>query len=63
MGDSLIDIEEHGLEKMVTAFEKEIIQTILDKNHGNLSKASKILCIPRQTLKYKVDKYGITTSR
>ena len=52
--------EGFGLESVVSSFEKEMIQAFLVENHGNLSKTAKILCIPRQTLKYKVDRYGIS---
>jgi transcriptional regulator with PAS, ATPase and Fis domain len=49
-----------GLESMVEAFEKKIIETSLKNNNYNQTKASKELQISRTTLQYKIQKYSIT---
>lgn len=49
-----------GLENMVEAFEKKIIEASLKNNNYNQTKASKELQISRTTLQYKIQKYSIT---
>lgn len=49
-----------GLESMVEAFEKKIIEASLKNNNYNQTKASKELQISRTTLQYKIQKYSIT---
>lgn len=48
---------EHGIQypEAVAEFEKRFIQHMLEKNHGNHSKAAKALGIHRNTLSRKVD--------
>ena len=41
--------------------EKELILQALEYTKGNKTKAGKLLGIPRQTLKYKIDKMGLET--
>lgn len=50
---------ENNLNSILEEVEKEYIITTLKKVGGNKTKAGKILGIPRQTLKYKMDKMGI----
>ena len=47
------------LKKALEAVEKKMIVSTLRKCGGNKTKAGKILGIPRQTLKYKMDKWNI----
>lgn len=47
------------LNMAVQILEKNKIQEALEKTSGNRSKAAKILNIPRTTLYYKMDQYGI----
>jgi len=47
------------LKKALNEFEKEYILNALEKTQWNITKASKQLCIPRQTLQYKLKKYKI----
>ncbi|MBN2755197.1 MAG: sigma-54-dependent Fis family transcriptional regulator [Candidatus Goldbacteria bacterium] len=49
-----------GLENMVEAFEKKIIEASLKNNNYNQTKTSKELQISRTTLQYKIQKYSIT---
>ncbi|PKL91529.1 MAG: hypothetical protein CVV21_08070 [Candidatus Goldiibacteriota bacterium HGW-Goldbacteria-1] len=49
-----------GLENIVEAFEKKIIEASLKNNNYNQTKASKELQISRTTLQYKIQKYSIT---
>ncbi|MGB9840934.1 helix-turn-helix domain-containing protein, partial [Thermovenabulum sp.] len=48
-----------SLKEMVETFEKNLIICTLQKVNGNLSKASRILKIPKQTLHNKIKKYNI----
>ena len=65
-GDSsiVIDLEQDdlSLKETVQRVEKELITRVLGQCRGNKTKAGEILGIPRQTLKYKMDKLGITDS-
>ncbi len=55
-----IDYEENmGLEKKVYLTEKKIIEDAMAKCNGNISKCAAMLNIKRQTLQYKLKKYGI----
>ena len=40
-------------------FEKSIISQALDKTRGNVLQTANMLKIPRGTLRYKMDKYGL----
>ncbi len=44
---------------IVDAFEKKLISDMLKKTSGNVSKASKILRIKRQTLQHKIKRLNI----
>ena len=48
-----------GLEQAVAVFEKQIIAQALAETDGNVVKASLALKIPRGTLRYKMEKYGL----
>jgi DNA-binding NtrC family response regulator len=52
-------LEEIGLEDAVMEFEKNLITQALIKTGGNVLKTSSLLKIPRGTLRYKMDKYGL----
>lgn len=51
--------ENMDLKKTLEAVEKKMITSTLTKCRGNKTQAGKILGIPRQTLKYKMDKWNI----
>ncbi len=51
--------EEYNLNKILKAKEREVIEKALRITKGNKTKAGELLGIPRQTLKYKMDKLGI----
>lgn len=57
----VIDLEssELNLTDAVDMLEREMIQRALEKCKGNKTKAAELLGIPRQTLKYKMDKMRI----
>lgn len=55
--DTQIDIE--PLASMVDKYEKNIIERVLESTGYNVSKACKILNIPRQTLQRKAKKFNI----
>jgi len=55
--ESQLDIE--PLESMVEKYEKSIIERVLQSTDYNVSKACKILNIPRQTLQRKAKKFKI----
>lgn len=48
-----------GLDEAVMNFEKNILCQVLKKAKGNVLQAATILKIPRGTLRYKIDKYGL----
>ena len=50
---------ETGLDEAVIIFERNIIRQALEKTGGNVLQTSTLLKIPRGTLRYKMDKYGL----
>ncbi|MDD2365034.1 MAG: sigma-54 dependent transcriptional regulator [Desulfuromonadaceae bacterium] len=52
-------IPEKGLDDAVMNFETDIIRQALMKTRGNVLQAATMLKIPRGTLRYKMDKYGL----
>ena len=48
-----------GLEDAICAIEKSLIQQALQKTGGNVLQTALNLKIPRGTLRYKMDKYGL----
>jgi DNA-binding NtrC family response regulator len=48
-----------GLDDAVMNFEKDIIRQALGKTRGNVLQTATMLKIPRGTLRYKMDKYGL----
>lgn len=50
---------ESGLDEAVISFEKNIIRQALFKAGGNVLQTAAMLKIPRGTLRYKMDKYGL----
>lgn len=55
----LLNPDDYNLKKKLEKQEKEIIMEVLKITGGNKTKAGKLLGIPRQTLKYKMDKLNI----
>lgn len=57
----MIDLESESLNLRYTVnrVERELIIKVLEDCGGNKTKAGEVLGIPRQTLKYKMDKLGI----
>jgi len=54
--------DDYDLKKALEKVEKRLIISTLKKVNGNKTKAGKLLGIPRQTLKYKMNKWGIEDS-
>ncbi len=50
--------EGFNLEEMVDRFTLRLIMKVMDMTDGNISKAAKMLGVPRTTLRYKLDKYS-----
>ena len=50
-----------GLEEAVNRFERDIINSALEKSCGNVLQAAHLLKIPRGTLRYKMEKMGISS--
>jgi two-component system response regulator AtoC len=48
-----------GLDDAVMEFEKALVRQALDKTRGNVLQTANMLKIPRGTLRYKMDKYGL----
>lgn len=65
MGDSEISTEGGDVDairrlgEMMEIMERKMIEEALKRSGGNVSKASKLLRMPRQTLQYKIVKYRI----
>lgn len=65
--NSILSIFDDDIERMkdlkavMDDTEKIVILHALRKCHGNVTKASKQLGVPRQTLQYKLKKYGLET--
>lgn len=57
--DIPLNTEDFKLNKILEAKEREIILKVLEITKGNKTKAGEILGIPRQTLKYKIDKLNL----
>lgn len=57
--DILLNTEYFNLNKILEEKEREIILKVLKIAKGNKTKAGEILGIPRQTLKYKMDKLNL----
>lgn len=58
--DSMTHIDNHaGLENAVASFEKNLIQQALTDCNSNVVQAALKLKIPRGTLRYKMEKYGL----
>ena len=57
----VIDLENDGtdLREAVDRLEREMIIKVLGQCNGNKTKAGELLGIPRQTLKYKMDRLEI----
>ena len=49
-----------GLDDAVANFECTIIKQALAKSHSNVLQTAARLKIPRGTLRYKMDKYGLS---
>ena len=56
-GDSLLSIPPEGID--LNQVEKELIRQALIRSRGNQTQASHLLSITRDTLRYKMKKYGI----
>lgn len=54
-----INFDNFSLDKQIQKYEKSIIVLALKETNNNISKAAKLLCIPRQTLQYKIKKLDI----
>gem|GEM_PF-4941982 len=53
------NFEDYNLNKALEEKERELITEVLKITKGNKTKAGELLGIPRQTLKYKIDKLNI----
>ncbi len=54
--------ENIGLRELLFNYEKLLINKALEDSKGNITEAAKILKIPRSTLHYKIDNYGINVN-
>lgn len=58
-GLDLSPSSDNSLKESVNNFEKKLIIAALNKSQGNIAEAARMLKVPKQTLHYKVQKYGI----
>ena len=59
--DDYDKIKDSGIDEYLGNLEKKIIEKALKKNGNNITRASDILKIKRQTLQHKIKKYDINT--
>jgi arginine utilization regulatory protein len=52
-----VNLGEKSLRKMLSTYERSIINQALTKTDGNIKQAAELLKIPRQTLQYKMSKF------
>lgn len=52
--------QDMGLEDAIAGYECSIIRQALEKSHSNVMQTAALLKIPRGTLRYKMDKYGLS---
>ena len=55
-----LESEDLSLREAVDRLERELIIKVLRQYGGNKTKAGEVLGIPRQTLKYKMDRLDIS---
>jgi arginine utilization regulatory protein len=57
---SVVSIDENDdLQNLMEKYEKSVIESILDKNGGNVTKTAERLGIRRQSLQYRMKKYNL----
>jgi DNA-binding NtrC family response regulator len=56
-------LPDEGLEEAVARFERSLIVAALEECRGNVLQASQLLRIPRGTLRYRMDRLNIPSSR
>jgi len=63
LSEKIVSIPEEGIEskKILSKLEEDFIRKALIQTNGNVSKASKLLCLGRTTLIQKIEKYEIAT--
>jgi DNA-binding NtrC family response regulator len=54
---------DEGLEEAVARFERDLIVAALARCQGNVLQAAQLLKVPRGTLRYKMDKQGLSPER
>ncbi len=52
-----------NLDEIVDQFTLHLIREVMETAEGNISQAAKLLGIPRGTLRYKLEKYGIDNGK
>lgn len=57
--DDYEKIEDYGIDKYLSNLEKKIIEKALSNSKNNITRASNVLKIKRQTLQHKIKKYDI----
>ena len=57
--DDYEKIEDSGIDEYLGNLEKRIIEKALKENNNNITRASNVLKIKRQTLQHKIKKYDI----
>ncbi len=60
--DDYEEVEDNGIDKYLSDLEKKIIEKTLRRTNKNITKASNVLKIKRQTLQHKIKKYDISMS-
>lgn len=59
MGQCKTILQEETLEEIMSKYEKEVIGNILKKYNYNITKTANVLGIKRQSLQYRIKKYGL----
>ena len=58
--DDYEEVEDNGIDEYLSNLEKKIIEKALRRTNNNITKASNVLKIKRQTLQHKIKKYDIS---
>lgn len=57
--EGMMDFSNTSFAEMIDGYEKRIIASALTHTGGNISKAAKLLKLPRQTFRYKMKKFNL----
>lgn len=63
ISDISLELNENSLGEAEKRLSKALIKSALDQANGNISRAAKILKVPRSTLRYRIEKFDIVKDK